>query len=140
MVVFGGRVMKTAEEETDGPLQLHRDLVIGGLADEFADADAINHSCDPNLGILGQILLVTIRDIQPGEEVCFDYAMCLAPSPDVLPYRIQCRCGSPNCRGVVTDSDWKITELQRQYHGWFSWHVQQLVDESRKQLICPKTS
>lgn len=132
--------MKTTEEETDGPLQIHRDFVIGGLAGETADADAINHSCDPNLGIIGQIFLVTLRAIRPGEEVCFDYAMCLAPSPDVPPYRIRCRCGAPNSRGIVTDKDWETPELQKQYDGWFSWHLQQMVDESRKQLICPKTS
>src|SRR5256885_12009282 len=38
-------------------------------------AEYFNHSCDPNTGLSGQSALVAMRDIEAGEEVCFDYAM-----------------------------------------------------------------
>jgi len=37
--------------------------------------DLVNHSCDPNCGLVGAVLVVAMRDIEPGEEITFDYAM-----------------------------------------------------------------
>jgi hypothetical protein len=65
-----------------------------------------------------------MRDIQPGEEICFDYAMS-----DTMPYdEFQCECGAPNCRRSVTGSDWQLPELQKRYAGYFSPHVQRRID------------
>lgn len=60
-------------------------------------AEAINHSCDPNLYATvtkGRIWLVSRRPIAPGDELTLDYRL---DGPDVVP----CRCGSPLCRGTV---------------------------------------
>ena len=35
----------------------------------------LNHSCEPNVGILGQIIFVAMRDIDSDEELTIDYAM-----------------------------------------------------------------
>lgn len=35
----------------------------------------INHSCEPNVGFAGNIVLVAMRDISPGEELTTDYAL-----------------------------------------------------------------
>jgi hypothetical protein len=35
----------------------------------------INHSCDPNLSMAGPYALVTLRDVQPSEELRPDYAV-----------------------------------------------------------------
>jgi SET domain-containing protein len=35
----------------------------------------INHSCDPNLSMTGPYALVTLRDVQPSEELRPDYAV-----------------------------------------------------------------
>lgn len=78
--------------------------------------DLLNHSCEPNCGLLGQMLLVAMRDITPGEELCFDYAMCDASDYD----EFRCLCGQPACRGIVTGSDWRDPVLQERYAGWFS--------------------
>ena len=45
------------------------------LGARTAPADWVNHSCEPNCGLSGQIALVALRRLEPGEEVCFDYAM-----------------------------------------------------------------
>lgn len=79
----------------------------------------LNHSCEPNVGILGQIIFVAMRDIDRGEELTTDYAMFGAnPKP------MRCNCRSAGCRGLITDSDWKIGELQEKYRGYFSSYIQ----------------
>lgn len=34
-----------------------------------------------------------------------------------------CHCGSPLCRGLITDHDWQLPELQKRYQGHFSPHI-----------------
>jgi SET domain-containing protein len=75
----------------------------------------LNHSCAPNVGILGQIIFVAMRNIRAGEELTIDYAMF---GGDPKPMR--CRCGAARCRGVVTAADWRRKDLQRRYRGYFS--------------------
>ncbi len=95
----------------------------------IGEGDYVNHSCNPNAGLSGQIGLVAIRDIKVGEEVCFDYAMS-----DTMPYdEFECGCGQPTCRGKVTGNDWQKPELQKRYAGFFSPHVQRKIDAMRKE-------
>lgn len=90
-------------------------------------ADYINHCCDPNAGLSGQISLVALRDITPGEEVCFDYAMS-----DGSPYdEFECACGSLHCRGRVTGNDWTRPELWSRYAGHFSPYLQRRINRLR---------
>src|SRR5262245_18373676 len=67
-----------------------------------------NHSCEPNIAIRGQIVLVAMRDIAAGEELTHDWA-----TTDDLDYEMTCRCGAPSCRGKVTGRDWMKPELQQ---------------------------
>jgi hypothetical protein len=87
-------------------------------------ADFINHSCNPNAGLQGQIALVALRPIQPGEEICYDYAMT-----DGSPYdEFECQCGEATCRHHVTGEDWRLPELQRRYAGYFSPYLQRRIE------------
>lgn len=87
-------------------------------------ADFINHSCNPNAGLQGQIALVALRAIEPGEEICYDYAMT-----DGSPYdEFECRCGEAACRHHITGDDWRLPELQRRYAGHFSPYLQRRID------------
>ena len=63
-----------ADEIRTHALQIDDDLFIASEL-PFDDADFVNHSCDPNCGIVGSVLLVTMREVAAGEELCFDYAM-----------------------------------------------------------------
>jgi hypothetical protein len=93
----------------------------------IGEGDYVNHSCNPNAGLSGQIGLVAMRDIKIGEEVCFDYAMC-----DTMPYdEFECLCGASTCRGKVGGTDWQRPELQKRYAGFFSPHVQRLIDRMK---------
>jgi hypothetical protein len=93
----------------------------------IGEGDYVNHSCNPNAGLSGQIGLVAMRDIKIGEEVCFDYAMS-----DTMPYdEFNCGCGSVNCRGKVGGNDWQMPELQKRYAGFFAPHVQRRINHLR---------
>ena len=95
----------------------------------IGEGDYVNHSCNPNAGLSGQIGLVAMRDIKIGEEVCFDYAMS-----DTMPYdEFDCGCGQPTCRGQISGNDWQKPELQKRYAGFFSPHVQRRIDTQRKE-------
>jgi hypothetical protein len=82
-----------------------------------------NHSCDPNLALQGQIVLVAMRDVAPDEELTIDWA-----TTDDLDYELTCHCGSRACRGTITGKDWLKPELQERYRGWFCWFLQRKLD------------
>jgi SET domain-containing protein len=69
------------------------DGAVGG-----SGAEIINHSCEPNLisrVMKGHVLYMSLRQIQPGEELTVDYnfARNVERSP--------CTCGARNCRGRI---------------------------------------
>jgi uncharacterized protein len=133
--IFGGRVIRAEDAVEDYGMQIDEKFCFSpfsGDDNELEDADFLNHSCDPNSGIKGQIFLVAMRDIQPEEEVTFDYAMCLHRVEGLLPYRLECLCGADNCRQIITDDDWKIPELQKKYDGYFSWYLQDKIDRLKR--------
>ena len=111
---------RLAEDLGPAEIQVAADLFLGPKsAEERADSMMhLNHSCDPNVGILGQILFVAMRDIAPGEELAMDYAMM-----DDDDYEMACQCGTSACRGRVTGQDWQRPELQRRYRGYFSSYL-----------------
>jgi hypothetical protein len=78
----------------------------------------INHSCEPNVGFAGNVVLVAMRDIAAGEELTTDYAF-FDDSDDSM----ECHCGTPSCRGTVEGRDWRRPELQSAYGQYFSWYL-----------------
>lgn len=90
--------------------------------EELEDVDFVNHSCDPTCGIQGSLRLIARRDIEPGEEISFDYAM--SESSD---FEMECHCGSAHCRGKITGEDWKRNDLQKKYQGYFSDYLQKKI-------------
>lgn len=82
----------------------------------------INHSCNPNCGIKGEITFVAIRDISKGEEITVDYAFI-----DNEEYSFKCTCGAKNCRDTITGFDWKIKELQDKYYDYFAQYLKEKI-------------
>jgi SET domain-containing protein len=78
----------------------------------------LNHSCEPNVGFAGNIILVAMRDISPGEELTTDYALF-----DGHDSAMKCRCGTPSCRGTISGRDWQRPDLQRKYGSYFSSYL-----------------
>jgi len=104
----------------DYALQIHDRFYLSPISDEEIERMTIfiNHSCDPNVGFDGQVTYVAMRDIEPGEELCHDYAMERTDN-----YSLNCRCGSTLCRGRITGEDWKNPEIQKRYNNYFSSYI-----------------
>lgn len=66
----------------------------------------INHACVPNCETEetddGRVFIEAIRDIEPGEELSYDYGLIIderiTPSLKKL---FECRCGCAGCRGTM---------------------------------------
>lgn len=124
-VVFD-RAARSAIETRLGPaeIQVTDDLFIGPATEADRDGAMIfsNHSCDPNIGVQGQIVFVAMRDIAVGEELTHDWAMT-----DDDTYEMACRCGARQCRGTITGQDWRLPDLQARYRGYMSWYLERKI-------------
>jgi len=78
----------------------------------------LNHSCEPNVGFRGNVVLVALHDVGPGEELTTDYALF-----DDSDERMTCQCGAESCRGVIHGRDWQRPELQEKYGDYFSAYL-----------------
>jgi hypothetical protein len=142
IVVWSGTLVDSSELATlpasvkRHSLQVEDDHYLVSLTD-CEPPDYVNHSCAPNAGLSGQIGLIAMRDIRPGEEVTYDYAMS-----DGSPYdEFDCCCGAEQCRGRVTGEDWKRSELWQRYQGYFSPYLQRRINKLRRRLLArPVTS
>ena len=101
LVVWGGEVVTgemladMSDDKHRVSIQIEEDLYL--VTGHEGPADWVNHSCDPNAGLTGQVVLVALRDIRVGEEICFDYA-----TSDGSPYdEFECHCGTKTCRRHV---------------------------------------
>jgi hypothetical protein len=127
---WGGRVVTLDEvlalsrEEQGHTIQVDDALYLAPIGME-EPADCINHSCNPNAGIRGQIVLVAMRAIAAGEEITFDYAMSDSSAFD----EFECACGASNCRGHVSGNDWQRLELWKRYDGYFSAYLQRKIEK-----------
>lgn len=69
------------------------------------DARFFNHCCDPNCQsriVKGRVYLETIRDIEPGEELTYDYEIPReGESDETARLKWPCHCGAANCRGTL---------------------------------------
>src|SRR5262249_46505516 len=83
VTVKGGRIVdrKTLREKITpvlGPveIQIDDDLFIAPVTAEEREMSMLysNHSCNPNLGMRGEITFVALRDICVGEELTHDWA------------------------------------------------------------------
>jgi hypothetical protein len=124
--VKGGHLLTKAEfaqfrsVANEADLQIADDLFLAPVAEaEFEDLMMfLNHSCEPNVGIQGQIVFVAMRDIARGEELTLDYATIDHDSEPMV-----CRCGAQGCRRLITGQDWQKPELQRKYGSYFAWYL-----------------
>ncbi len=93
----------------------------------------VNHSCNPNAGFKGQIFLVAMKTIEPGDEIVYDYAMVMHSNKnsDSL-FEFDCLCGSKQCRGIISENDWKKKDLQKRYDGYFQYFIQEKINKRRK--------
>ena len=95
VAAFGGRCVTRDELEQLRLSQQHRsiqiddDLFLAGAIDP-EPGDFVNHSCEPNCGLSGSVLVVALRDIDAGEELTYDFAMSDGSDDD----EFECHCGA----------------------------------------------
>lgn len=128
IAVWGGKIVDYATLINLHPLlrklslQVEEHLYLVSTVESASDW--VNHSSAPNAGLRGQISLVAIRAILPGEEVTFDYAMCDSSAYD----EFDCLCGATTCRQQITGKDWQLPALQPRYRGYFSAYLQARIE------------
>ncbi|MFA5774172.1 MAG: SET domain-containing protein-lysine N-methyltransferase [Ilumatobacteraceae bacterium] len=132
VATFGGLAANRRElatypdERQRRSMQIDFDLyLVGPITRE--PGDSINHSCAPNCGMRNATQLVAMNDIDKGTEITFDYAMSDTSTYD----QFVCSCAAPHCRGSVSGEDWRRDDVCQSYAGFFSPHVQRLIDSSK---------
>src|SRR5262245_53881696 len=110
-------------------VQIAENLFIAPLTeDEFESVMMfLNHSCEPNVGVQGQIVFVAMRDVAAGEELTVDYGTI-----DDDDETMACRCGAATCRGTITGQDWRRRDLQLKYGDYFAWHLRRRMQSEQR--------
>jgi SET domain-containing protein len=127
IAVKGGHIVdgETLREEITPELgsveiQIDDDMFIAPVTEEERELSMLylNHSCDPNIGMRGEITFVAMRDIRASEELTHDWAMT-----DDHEYSMECNCVASRCRRILTGKDWQRPDLQKRYAGYFSAYL-----------------
>jgi hypothetical protein len=98
----GHRLSKQQADTTydDSPITYLFGLGDGEIViDGHSMAMFINHSCDPNCEteeIDGRVWINAIRNIDPAEEITYDYCLYDGGADDAT-----CNCGADKCRGTM---------------------------------------
>jgi hypothetical protein len=98
---------KSLPDEGENSFQIGDDAYI----DPGFPSRYINHSCEPNAGMIDESTMVAISQIAPGEEICFDYSTALLERY----WEIDCKCDSLRCRGKIRDFDRIPAQIQNKY-------------------------
>jgi len=125
-VVFikGGHILKKDQIYTSGVINSYYPIdgvyVLGARTIDEEDGIKlfINHSCEPNCGIRGEVTFVAMRDIDIGDELTIDYAFL-----DNEDYSFACTCGNFYCRSTVTGFDWKRRDIQDRFFDYFAAYL-----------------
>ena len=81
-------------------------------------SDYINHSCNPNVGMLDCLTIIAIKNIVQDEEIVCDYSFWEADENWVL--ETTCRCNNYACRSNITGKDWKNVNVGDKNFEYFS--------------------
>lgn len=134
VAVKGGHIVTTTQlRQLPDPLpnseiQIADDLHLAALSmEEYQPVMLfIDHSCEPNVGFAGNVVLITMREVTAGEELTTDYALF-----DDYTGRMICHCNTASCRRMIDGHDWRRSDLQRRYCGYFSWYLQRKITETQ---------
>ena len=70
-----------------------------------------NHSCSPNCGVNSRLEFFTLENIRKNEELCWDYSTSMLERHWIM----NCNCGCPGCRHIISDFDLLPDTLQEKY-------------------------
>lgn len=114
---FGGSVIGV--EELPKPYTLNNDYYLQIGESTFLGPsgnldDYVNHSCDPNAGVIFDsdvVKLVAIVFIPAGSQITFDYSTTM----DSVGWEMACACGSDKCRRKVQNFVYLSEHIQAKY-------------------------
>ncbi len=126
VAIKGGHIVDTVtlralpERLRNSEIQIADGFHLAALTEEEYEPVMLflNHCCEPNVGFAGDIVLVAMRDVSPGEELTTDYALF-----DDYEGEMDCWCRTVSCRGTIGGRDWQRPELQAKYGSYFSSHL-----------------
>jgi len=127
-VVPGKELAHVEPEVLRRALQIDEDLYL--VSSVEGPGDWFNHSCTPNAGLRGQVILAAMTDIEPGEEVRYDYAMSDGSAYD----EFECDCGTMLCRRRITGDDWRNPSLWERYAGYFSPYLAKRIAQVQGEM------
>ena len=85
---------------------------------------SINHSCLQNAGVRGKNTLFALRDIRKDEEITYDYSTTEWEDLEAWGtkcklykefWKLQCHCGSRECRKIVREFPSLPEKVKREY-------------------------
>ncbi|HYM18429.1 MAG TPA: SET domain-containing protein-lysine N-methyltransferase [Micropepsaceae bacterium] len=125
LMEFGGKLISREEMLTENyrirsiwPVGQGR-YIAQPLTDDLVTLDEyLNHSCDANAWLEDEVTLTARRDIAAGEEITLDQGTWNIEDA-YIEDRVPCSCGATDCRGMLTEEDWKRTDVQTRYAGHF---------------------
>lgn len=107
--VFSGRVISDEEGKiSPNPIQIGTHLYIDP---EQGWGRFINHSCQPNVGIVKNNIVIALQNISFRTEIRFDYSTTMLERH----WTMECFCGAPQCRKIIKDFDLLPLKLQQYY-------------------------
>ncbi len=128
MIVHENDIKQYWDEIGHIGIQISDDFfIVPHSRDELNELGVYNHSCNPNIGFKNSIEFVAIHNILKGVELVFDYAF-----NETLNENFECKCGSSECRGIITKDDWKIKSIQERNFDYFSPYLKEKINEKNK--------
>jgi SET domain-containing protein len=124
-VVDGAILLALPELLRNSDVQIADDLHLVALDEAEYEPVMLflNHSCEPNVGFAGNVVLVAMRNVAAGEELTTDYAFF-----DDYDGAMRCHCQTPSCRDTIGGRDWQRPDLQQRYGRYFSWYLRRRFD------------
>jgi hypothetical protein len=96
-IIDKDKIPKNMHGSSDRYVQISKDKFMGPSKNTD---DFINHSCEPNCGLLFRdygIILVAIKNIKIGDEITWDYSTSIHNDS----WKMKCKCLSKKCRGDI---------------------------------------
>ena len=125
VMVFGGETISRAEMESGDyrirsiwPVAPDTFIALPNSDPDVSLDEYLNHACDANTWLSDEVTLTARRDIAPGEEITLDQGTWNIEDA-YIEDREACSCGAKNCRGMLTEEDWKRSDVQERYAGHF---------------------
>ncbi len=113
-----GRVMHHTESEKIGGTFTDNTYRFGSetyLSPQGYVGDYLNHSCEPNAGIIkikNKLYLKSIQTISSSQEITIDYSTILG-NDDI--WTMRCKCGHAACRKIISKFGKLPSHIQQKY-------------------------